>query len=287
MECVGAGLGDHIHRAASAVPVGGVGLERFHFHFFDRVHRRAESQPVADACVRCAVQQDFVAPVWRAADRESRRSPVVEGPIESWIVVRDHAEGKLREHQRRAPVHGHVLDLPLVDHLPGGRGGGREQRALGRDGHGVRDLSDLQLDVERQALVRRYTEPLPHEALESRDLGAHGVGARRQKRQRELAVAARYRLRLRARLDLGCADFGCGDGGGLRIGDTPRDRASELLRERDRGGQCGDCKKEGNAMCHVPAHSVCGHSIAFQRIYSTCTAWIFGIITWINARTTK
>ena len=135
----------------------------------------------------------------------------------------------MRQRQRRTPVHRHILDLSLVDHLPGGRRRRLQHRGFRRHRHRLIDRADFENDIRLLTLVGGDPYLLVHVTLESRRFGRERVGPRRQEWQHVRAIRVGDGIEFGPGLVLDGIDLGIRNGARLLIEYPATYAAPELL----------------------------------------------------------
>ena len=129
-----------------------------------------------------AVEQVFVRARPSAVDARQRRRRC-RGQRHSWHQARERHEAP--------PVERQIDDLPVVDDVAESRRRAAEERRVGRDGDGVGQAAELQLQIEAHGLAGRETDALPGQRPEAGQLDAHQIGSGRQPLDDETAGLAR------------------------------------------------------------------------------------------------
>jgi len=229
VQIVGPALHHNVHCSAAGMPVRGVRLERLHFHFGYRVNGRVVSDPAVASGIGRAIDQKLVGAARRSTHRKIRWTGVVERPGELRVAVGRDAVRKLREHERRAAIHRHALDLPRVDHLACGRRGPLKHGSIGRHRDRLVDLSEFQRDIELLALIGSDPDVGIDVFLESRGFGGDGVRSRGKERNRIGSVSAADGLGFGARIFRRGNDFYVRNHGLLLVDNAAAECAAEFL----------------------------------------------------------
>ena len=140
-------LHNDVDRAAAGMPVGSVGGEGHHLHFGNGVHGRIIGDAIVARGVGRAIEQEVVAAARRASYGEVGRTGIIERPVELRVASWNHAVRQLRQDQRSAAGHGHILNLPGADHLAHRCGCSLKHGRVRIHGHRFRDLANFQCEV--------------------------------------------------------------------------------------------------------------------------------------------
>ena len=123
----------------------------------------------------------------------------------------DHAQRQGGQRHRSAAVERQVFHLFGGDRLAGGRVFGIELRGIGGHLHGLRDLADIQADVDHRMVARAHVHALADEFLEPLHLSGDIVIAGQKERRGVLAAGIGERFIPGAGVSFGDGDFGSGD----------------------------------------------------------------------------
>ena len=216
VELVGSGLGHDVDDGAARAAVLGREHVGFDPELLDGVESgRRHELPLLAGGAGCAV--DVVAVVLRAgaveSDRESLRfdgSPLG--------VARLGARDERRQRDELAAVERKVLDLDAVDDFAEGRRLGLDALGKVADDDRVRQLADLEPQVDAQELAYSQGHALDVDSLESAELRLDFVGARGQKVDPEIAQLVAHRRAAHAGRRVSRRDAGSRHHGARAVG---------------------------------------------------------------------
>ncbi len=229
VQIVGAALGDDVHHAAVAAAVLGLGARGHEVEFLDRFERE-QLQQAADGVVVVVAAVNLVVQVAAVAAVDLRRVLGALGRVR--VVAEAHAGQRRREVRELAAVERQALDAADVDDTADRRDRRFNQRRGRGDGDRLRDVRNLQREVEADGLADVDDDALAIDGAETGELDEQVVFADVQRLQAIGAFSVRHGRTGKARGWTGGRDGRARNCGALIIGNASQNGAGRLLRKR-------------------------------------------------------